>query len=69
MPAYARPAGEALALTFTREGLEPERLIAPDGYRAVSTAMRLLAKQDRLFPGDKLTVEPADTPPPDPFLA
>jgi hypothetical protein len=69
MPAYARTAG-TLAITFHREGEPPERLIAPDGYRAVSTAMRLLAVRDRLFAGDRLTIEPADTPPPiDPFAA
>jgi hypothetical protein len=63
MPAYARPENGALSITFHRDGEEPERLIAPDGYRAVSTAMRLLAKQDRLMPGDRLSIE-ADTAPP-----
>jgi hypothetical protein len=62
MPAYAKPEGRALAVTFHRDGEEVEQLIAADGYRAVSTGMRLLALRDRLFPGDKLTIEAADSP-------
>jgi hypothetical protein len=61
MPAYAHPSG--LLLTFHRDGEPPEQQIAPNGLRAVSAAMKMLALKDKLRDGDRLTVE-ADTAPP-----
>jgi hypothetical protein len=56
MPVYVQRSESGLAITFTRDGAELDHRVAPDGMRAVSLAMRMLALQDELHPGDKLTV-------------
>ncbi len=57
MPAYARPENGELCITFRRDGEDDEQEVVPDGQRAVSAAMKMLALRDELQPGDKLTVE------------
>jgi hypothetical protein len=55
MPAYAKPE-TGLTITFWRDGKEHDHRVAPDGVRAVSAAMRMLAMLDELQSGDRLTV-------------
>jgi hypothetical protein len=58
MPAYTRTTYDGqLLVTFHRDDEVAEQQHAPDGQRAVSIAMRMLALRERLQPGDKLTVE------------
>jgi hypothetical protein len=56
MPVYVQRSESGLAITFTRDGAELDHRVAPDGMRAVSLAMRMLALQDELMPGDVLKV-------------
>jgi hypothetical protein len=56
MTAHIRPA-IGLVVTFTRDGEERDRVIAPTGERALKAAIVLLAGLDTLQPNDRLTVE------------
>lgn len=65
MPAYARPENGALLVAFSREGEDADQRVAGDGVKAATLAMRMLAAQDELQPGDALAVR-ANRPPPAP---
>ncbi len=53
---------DGLKITFTREGVAEDVHIAADGAAAQMSALRIIAGQDELRAGDKLTVEPYQRP-------
>jgi hypothetical protein len=59
MSAYTITDRGQLAVTFSREGHLDDQRVADYGFKAVSTAMRMLAFLDALRPGDILKVERA----------
>jgi hypothetical protein len=64
MPARTQPARGLLAITFTRDGEEPETHQAIDGARAAATAITMIAARLTLLPGDTITCYRADDKPP-----
>jgi hypothetical protein len=46
-----------LQVTFSREGAAEEVYVCADGDHALKSALRILAGQDALRVGDKITVE------------
>ncbi len=51
-----------LKIIFTREGVPEDVHIAADGAAALKSALVLIAGQDELRAGDKLTVERYERP-------
>jgi len=58
--ARTRPESDALVVTFSRDGEEPEEMFAGDGQRAWRHAITLIAKREWLLSGDTLTIRRAD---------
>ena len=62
MVARTRPQSTALAVSFFRDGEQPETIFARDGTQAWGHALNLIAKRQFLIAGDVLAVRRADEP-------
>ena len=60
MVARTRIDRAVLLVTFSRDGEEDEQQLAATGGRALKVAMLMLARQDALRVGDRLTVRKAE---------
>jgi len=56
MVARVRPEAE-LAVIFSRDGEEPETMIAENGVKAWASAIRLIGRRQELHAGDQLLVQ------------
>jgi hypothetical protein len=56
MVGRTRPEPNALVVTFSRDGEEPDALFAKDGQQAWRHAVTLIAKREWLLSGDTLNV-------------
>jgi hypothetical protein len=63
MIARTQPTRGLLAITFHRDGEEPETHQAIDGGRAAATAITMIAARLILQPGDTIAVYRADDAP------
>jgi len=58
--ARTRPESHTIVVTFSRDGEEPEEMLASNGQRAWHNAITLIAKREWLLCGDTLTVRRID---------
>jgi hypothetical protein len=49
-----------LLVTFSRDGEPDEARLVPNGERAASTAIMMIAAREGLIPGDRVTVREDD---------
>lgn len=63
MVARTRPEQASLVVTFSRDGEEPESMIARDGERAWAHAIALITQYEELQHGDTITVRRAEDGP------
>jgi hypothetical protein len=60
MVARTRPEPNALVVRFSRDGEQPDEMLARDGQQAWRHAVMLIAKREWLLSGDSLTVRRTD---------